>query len=352
MATGDNDPSFDLDVIQSLIKKGKAGGGPFPFAFGLAAKPEACGFLPHLRKPVKALKSELKSSSPAIKKVCVGTFTVEEGQLRLSCEKPIKGIIRQLRVRFRKAGLGKFKPVLVGPDGQEIDEDSLPDDDGAEERPPADHTASDTATADAAAPSEDGGATLKAQLVSLNARLKEAPEDQRAKMAKVLQLAVGKLKAGDMATAQKAADQLAAALDRNGAETARETGDTAAPGAPLDIWIAAKDTVDGQIGQLQSALRGIRHPAFDRIADLGLAGLSGGTMNTTLMAALYDYRDAPASRQEDSRTALRAAVGTYRAFLHSDPVVAHCENNPFGVRLTLIETLGGALGRIESELKT
>jgi len=351
MATGESDPCFDLDVIQTLIKKGKGGGGPFPFAFGLAAKPENCGFLPHLRKPAKALKSELKSSSPAMKKVCVGTFAVVDGQIQLSCEKPIKGIVRQLRVRFRKAGLGKYKPMLIGPDGQEIDEDSLPDDADGETSSPSQTTAPEQEDGPDTAGSGDDLAALKAQLVALNARLKEVPEDQRTKMAKILQLAVAKLKAGDLATARKAALQVEAALDRISTGDGEAAISGAAADNPLEIWKQAKDRVDGQIGQLQTALRGIKHPAFDKIADMGLAGLSGGRVNTMLMAALMDHARAPAEKQADSAQAVQSAVVAYRDFLQSDPVVAHCEQNPFGVRMTLSDTLGSALTEIETSLR-
>ena len=72
------------------------------------------------------MKAPSKAPSKAISKVCFGTFRVDENNILLSSPKPIKGIIKQLRVRFRKAGMGKFKPMLVGPDGIEIDEDTLP----------------------------------------------------------------------------------------------------------------------------------------------------------------------------------------------------------------------------------
>jgi hypothetical protein len=171
-------PAFDADDIGKLFNKAKTSGEAYSFAFGLASKPEECGLVVHLRKPPATLKKDLKKASSAVKKVCFGTFTVDGPDVRFLVEKPIKGLVAQLKKRFREAGMGKYRPMLVGPDGAEIDEDSLPDDDGPDE----DDAADDAATPDAAeAPPVDTSA-LRERLVRVKAGIEAAPKDRIAQL--------------------------------------------------------------------------------------------------------------------------------------------------------------------------
>lgn len=131
-------------------------------------------------------------------------------------------------------------------------------------------------------------------------------------------------------------------------EAEAAAGDAVADGRkPLDIWNDAKEQVDKGITALQSALRAEGHPATDRIAEFGLAGLSNGQVHTKMMAALMDHSSAP--RDAKIRAAVQQAVKDYRAFLATD-IVAHCDNNPFGVQLGLASTMSKALDQIEGRL--
>ena len=218
-----DDPAFDAEEVTKLFKKSKMGGEPFAFAFGLASKPEDCGFAVHLRRPGKALKKELKASSKAIGKVCFGTFTVVENDVRLASPKPIQGIIKQLRIRFRKAGLGKYKPMLVGPDGQEIDEATLPSADQFDDTdddtpttgdvPPPAPPPPPTPAADPAADPGDAK-VLAARLAGIRGAIAKVPGDAGEKLGQRYQRAVGLLKAGDLAGATTDADTIEKALAR------------------------------------------------------------------------------------------------------------------------------------------
>lgn len=126
------DAVFDKDAVLKLLKKSGASGEAFPFAFGLAAKAEECGLMIDLRKPGKALRGILKKQA-SLKKTCCGTLRVVDGEVLLQPEKPLKGIVKQLRKRFRNEGLMKYTPVLIGEDGAVIDEDMLPDDQAEDE---------------------------------------------------------------------------------------------------------------------------------------------------------------------------------------------------------------------------
>lgn len=417
MANENADASFDKAEVEKLFNKAKTSGDSYNFAFGLASKPDECGLSVHLRKPGKTLKKDLKKSSTAIRKVCFGTFTVSDGQVNLSSEKPIKGIIRQLKVRFRGAGMGKYNPILVGPDGEEIDENTLPDSEDY------DDSDADENIDEGASEAPDLSA-LKTRLVALRPAIEAAPKEQVGVLGQAFAKAVSQLKDGDGDGAAVTIDNLEKVMARLGRATATaattpandattrlkgalgqlvpriralapgpaqtaliaaaqqiqtlisagdpeaalaalrsmsadltkaEAGAAASPAEPsgakpLDIWNDAKEAVDIGISKLQQALRGVKHPATDRLAEFGLAGLSGGGVQTKLMAALMDHARASAEAKPASIKALIGAIATYRDFLTSEPMVAHCENNPWGIALDLRGGLGSALDQIERSL--
>lgn len=425
MAEDIADASFDLAEIEKLFTKAKSSGEAYPFAFGLASKPEECGLSVHLRKGGDVLKKELKKASPAIRKVCFGTFTIDGSDVRLQSESPIKGIIKQLKKRFRDAGMMKYKPVLIGTDGMELDEDSLPDPTDEEEEegdegaaPAAAPPVAATAAPPAAPVTAPELAALTARLVALRPGVAAAPAEQAAALTAAFSKAVGQVKAGDVAGAEAtitvlekvlarnaaaapalaaakappppappgAAERLGAALaqmvpriravggpaqaaltqqalavqaligagDAAGALAAiRALGATLAAAetapagpAPLDIWNAAKAAVDLGIGQLQSALRGYRHPMTDRIAEFGLNGLSGSGVQTAVMAALFEHRAATGPAREAATRKLAAAAAAYGQFLSGNTLIPHCEKNPFGVTLDIRATMTAALEQI------
>lgn len=128
---------------------------------------------------------------------------------------------------------------------------------------------------------------------------------------------------------------------------AKATGGARAEGPILPVWLDAKDRVDGAIGKLQSALRDFRDPDLDRIAEMGLNGVTGRA-SVGLMVALREA-DAPGAG-DGQRRKLAAAVAAYRAFLTESPVIKLIDANPFGVSVAVEATLGGALDAIDRRL--
>jgi hypothetical protein len=234
MADKSADPAFDADEIAALFNKAKAQGGEFTFAFGLTQKPEECALLVHLRKPGKALKNEVKALPGKIGKTCFGTFTVAEGEVRFLSERPAKGMIKALKKRFRDAGMAKFKPMLVGPDGLEIDEDTLPDDMAEDDEDgPAVDVASD-ASAEAGTqetPAQDLTA-LKRRLAAIVPRVQALPPEMAEKLRQACLIANQQIGKSDAEGANRSMDQIEAVLARvgGGAETPPQTE---APQAPL-----------------------------------------------------------------------------------------------------------------------
>ncbi|MFN3971700.1 MAG: hypothetical protein ACK4L4_10025 [Gemmobacter sp.] len=405
-------PAFDSEAISALLKKAAASGGQFNFAFGLGSQPQKCGLMLDLRKPGQALKTQLKQAGDDLKKICFGTLTVVDGDVLLQPLRPLKGMIKQLKRRFRDEGLLRFTPVLVDASGVPVDEDTLPDDDEGD-------VADGTVPADADAGGQPAGfdhEAVKQRLVAVKGRIEALPRDAIGPILDGFKLAVAQLRAGDPtvvetldgleqaidefaarpvqpATAGDAAAKITAALtglvprirslppgpvqtalaqSARGVQQFVQAGDTgsavaalralvaelqaaeasgpgqAAGPAPLDIWNGAKEGVDTGLTQLQQALRGYGHPALDRIAEFGLAGLSGGGVQTALMASLVTYSRAPGDM--GARDAVVEAIAGYRGFLAGNPLVALCDDNPFNVKVELAATLGRALDQIEERL--
>ncbi|MCB4455164.1 FUSC family protein [Leisingera sp. McT4-56] len=392
------DQAFDADAVLKLLKKSKASGNELPFAFGLAGKPENCGLMIDLRKPGKVLRGDLKKM-PGIKKTCFGTLRVEENEVFLQTEKPVKGIVKQLKKRFKAEGMVKFKPVLVGPDGSIIDEDSLPDDDAEELETSAPAQAEDGAAAALkqriAAAAEavkalgnpelagklapeikasakllgqgdhDGCAAriarLEAALAKLQSQPKPAPADaeQAAKLSKLLAAQAARIKALPPEQAAPLAEQaraVAASLKSGALPQAAEGlkaliraldapagTETETPQADvMEIWQAAKEQVDGGISELQAALRSQNHPVLAQIADAGLAGATDGNQ-TALMKALFEMKSATGEARKAAAQALLAQIAAYLKFLKDDPVIALVEDNPFGISAPVKAPLTSAL---------
>ncbi|EDZ48184.1 hypothetical protein RBY4I_3404 [Rhodobacterales bacterium Y4I] len=390
------DQAFESDAVLKLLKKSKASGNELPFAFGLAGKPENCGLMIDLRKPGKVLRGDMKKM-PGIKKTCFGTLRVEENEVFLQPEKPVKGIIKQLKKRFKAEGMVKFKPVLVGSDGSIIDEDSLPDDDAEAVEPSAPPQADDgaaaalkqriTAAAGAVkalgnpelagklAPEikasakllgqgdHDGCAArldrLEAALAKLQAQPKPAPAqpEQAAKLSKLLAAQAARIKTLPPEQAAPLAEQaraIAASLKAGALPAAAEglkaliqaldapAEAAAAQADPMAIWQAAKEDVDRGVSSLQDALRAQNHPVLAQIADAGLAGVTEGNQ-TALMKALFEMKSATGDTRKAAAQALLAQIAVYLKFLKDDPVIGMVEDNPFGVSVPVKAPLTSAL---------
>jgi hypothetical protein len=118
----------------------------------------------------------------------------------------------------------------------------------------------------------------------------------------------------------------------------------AAGGAAADwvrlasLWQEASDAVDQQIAVLQATLRESDDPELQEIAEFGLNGVTGN-FRVPLMAAL---RGAQAGEVR-ARAQLPRIAAAFREHIDSDERIAACDDNPFGVRVSIGATLGPAL---------
>lgn len=129
------------------------------------------------------------------------------------------------------------------------------------------------------------------------------------------------------------------------------TDDEPLPDDPMVIWTNAREATDGAMSSLQAALKAYKDPILLRIAEYGLNGITDGNQ-VALSKALLEFKTASEEQRAVKAQALAAQAKTYRGFLDSDPKIALCERNPFGIAVPLRAKLGRALdaiGRIASQ---
>lgn len=205
-------------------------------------------------------------------------------------------------------------------------------------------------------------ATLQKLLASLAPRIPQAAGTDGARKAALLKLATDanvNLKTGNLVYAQTALAQLQAALDRApvasasapaaaGASTAPRPAATEDPAALMTLWQNAKDAVDTGLNKLSAALRSEGDPDLDRIAELGLFGMTNGT-GVGLNKALLEYRGAPPEKRPSAGKALRDAALAYKNAVFAHPLADMVDDNPWGVEVALRAKLGAALDTIAAQ---
>jgi hypothetical protein len=104
-----------------------------------------------------------------------------------------------------------------------------------------------------------------------------------------------------------------------------------------DRWQTAKASTDSGLNRLQTALRARSNPRLHRIAEFGFHGVTAG-LQVGVAAALIDCERSSWTDPKINAKAAQAIVGVTR-FLESNPMVALCDDNPFGVNVGLRTTL-------------
>lgn len=194
-------------------------------------------------------------------------------------------------------------------------------------------------------PPEDDAAALMAALRGLVARIGAIPDAERKQMLARLATAGGAaLKSGDLAAAAARIAELRAALD-----VAPQEGQKAQPLLP--VWRDAREAVNAQLDQLQTAMRNHGMPLFARIADKGLNGVTERHL-VPLQAALMDADRAAGEARVAAAALVRRRIEEMRGFLTSNPVLPLLEGNPLKVPVAIRATLGAALDDIARTLPT
>ena len=126
-------------------------------------------------------------------------------------------------------------------------------------------------------------------------------------------------------------------------------------GAGLDwksvraAYDAATETVDTQISALQSALKKTDNDVLHEIAEFGMNGITGNH-KVRLMAAMMEIGSGDATALQKIGPKVLKIAQDFRQHLDSDERVMACDENPFGVAVSIRQTLGGALGQMADSL--
>lgn len=113
----------------------------------------------------------------------------------------------------------------------------------------------------------------------------------------------------------------------------------------LAIWRNAKESTDGDIAALQSKLKSSGHPDLERVAELGLNGVTEGNQ-VAMIKCLMDFGSAGPEKLSDAKASVLTQLDAYRAFLAKSKKLALIEDNPFGVKVSVRARLNGALDEI------
>jgi hypothetical protein len=115
-------------------------------------------------------------------------------------------------------------------------------------------------------------------------------------------------------------------------------------------WTSAVEAVDAQISKLQQVLGSSNDEELQAIAEFGLNGVTGN-YKVPLLAAMQNVDEArDDARGVQARRAVAIATG-FLKHLQSERKIQACDENPFGVQVSIRQTLGGALAQLNDALK-
>jgi hypothetical protein len=155
------------------------------------------------------------------------------------------------------------------------------------------------------------------------------------------------LRSGKLEAAKAALDKLESLLSGQPSADGKTPGSLIAYRKALLDYGKARSTVQIQIQALQKAIPSAM-PTEAELASTIAARLA------ELNDELGDEIDAAINAANDPQTAanssVRSKLDAYLAEIESDALIGHVENNPFGVKVTIRQTLGDALRKVESTM--
>lgn len=320
--------------LQTAVKAAK-GGRPMQFAF-----------VPKGTEGKLVVAKKVSSKQAADLKKEVGGTALFRGRLIAGdggvvfelVKEPPPTLLAQLKKRLKvDAGLTFAIDVRVASDA----EAEAPAGEAGEGTPP---------TAPPKVPPPPDGSAVAKRFNDLAAALKAALAAKGPNAARIQSLAVavnGLLKNNDFAQAGKALDELEPLLKAKPPQTPPPVVNLT---AVLDDWQAASEEVDKQIAKLQRVLKSTGNEALVQIAEYGLNGVTGNH-KVRLTAAALELRRAAGPAVPGLAAKALPVVAGFRAHLAGSEEVEVCDDNPFGVAVTIRETLGGALAQLEQALR-
>lgn len=155
----------------------------------------------------------------------------------------------------------------------------------------------------------------------------------------------------DYAKAHQLLDLIDSLLNNATSPTGFKDGEfrKAWPGAKKS-WQLAIESIDGQIAKLQSTLKGSDDEELQEIGKFGLSGVTGN-FKTPLMTVINEIDAAQGDALVAHARKAAEISGNFLNYVTSSPKVVACDENPFGVQVTIRKTLGDALSQFNDALK-
>lgn len=118
-----------------------------------------------------------------------------------------------------------------------------------------------------------------------------------------------------------------------------------------DNWQRAVETVDGQIAQLQGVLKSYDDPELREIGEYGLNAMTGNH-KVLMMATIQDITLAGGAPDKSVIGAAGKRIAAFDKHLAGDARVKAVDANPFGVKMSVADTLRASLANLDTELKS
>ncbi|MBQ0943185.1 hypothetical protein KAK07_07535 [Ideonella sp. 4Y16] len=292
-----------------------------------------------------------------IKQGCYGVAWIEDRVLNLRVDKPFSGLTKKVRGPLKACGFRVSAVVLWAEDGTALERDDEDDAATAQDEtgtPPPAPQSPEVSPAPPGVSQADFMARLKALQPAIVQATGGASRDPRvaALVARMGELAKAKDFDGAMAVLRALQDMLSS---RGGGGAGSPSGES-----PLGNEFPAKwrrisselreasESVDEQISRLQRVLREQDDSELKEIAEFGLNAVTGN-FKVPLLAAMLELGDGHNATAEDAAGA-RELARAYANHLRGDIRVAACDQNPFGIEVSIRDTLAAALDRFVTEL--
>lgn len=292
-----------------------------------------------------------------------GRCLMEEGTLFFEVPKEPPGNLAALIKKIIKsdAGLTLDVAVRVNADLLESEHGEADTAEGAAmgetPPPPPPQPQADTAAAHAGA--DPRAAAVMKRLNSLTADIKAAIAGPNKARVQTLFVTVnGAIKTKNFEQAEKTLDELEPLVKPTpggGPSKSQEAAPVLAPEfsqfwtKAKTAWQNALDTVNGQLESLRGQLAGANDPDLKRIAEFGLNAITSDH-KVPLQTAILDVDATADNAKEKAIDRALDRVREFRAHIDTDERVEACENNPWGVKVTIRSELDGALSQLEHAL--
>ncbi|MEO8427420.1 MAG: peptidoglycan-binding domain-containing protein [Verrucomicrobiota bacterium] len=300
----------------------------------------------------------------------VGTCRMEDGRFSFSTDLPVAGLARKLQASI-KHFTGKKLALKVGAESVDEDEDPLLDAKNPDARPSAEPSAAKEPLFNATRPFEISASVgrrgknnpedVQAVQAALNRRAEAGLpvdgkcDDKTVKAIEEFQKLLGKFKPDGLIEPRRGTARALASSAKLGPPpeppkpiAPPKLGKATLANAPM-VWHSTRNILNTNIEELKKGVRaeyGPEDPELLKQIDDSMVKLSGilGKLDTRLADSLAKANAAgnDAARKAELKIAKTILID-YLKYVKSEPLIAHMDSNPFGVKTNLKQVLTDSL---------